>query len=82
MSNTVKASEAIRFENARKYYTGFTTHFSNYKINSTIYQKRIKENLKMNKNLIYTPAEERYWLRLRTAVSSVFPFLFFPKILI
>merc|ERR1712200_375618 len=36
-------------------------------MNSTTYQKRIKEKLKMNKNLIYTPAEERYWLRLRTA---------------
>jgi len=67
MSNTVKASEAIRFENAQKYYSGYNTHVYKYKMNSTTYQKRIKENLKMNKNLIYTPAEERYWLRLRTA---------------
>ena len=72
MSNTVKASEAIRLKNAQKYYSGYNTHLYTYKMNSTTYQKRIKKNLEMNKNLMYTPAEERYWLRLRTAVSSYF----------
>merc|ERR1719422_2428774 len=67
MSNTVKASEAIRLKNAQKYYSGYNTHLYTYKMNSTTYQKRIKKNLEMNKNLMYTPAEERYWLRLRTA---------------
>jgi len=67
MSNTVKASEAIRLKNAKKYFMGYNTHLYTYKMNSTTYQERIKKNLEMNKNLIYTPAEERYWLRLRTA---------------
>ena len=86
MSNTVKASEAIRLKNAQKYYSGYNTHLYTYKMNSTTYQKRIKKNIEMNKNLMYTPAEERYWLRLRTAVSSYF-FIFivcfyYPKIFI
>lgn len=67
MSNSLKASEAIRLNNAKKYFSEYNTHVHAYKMNTETYNKRIKKNLEMNKNLIYTPAEERYWLRLRTA---------------
>jgi len=67
MSNSLKASEAIRLNNAKKYFSEYNTHLHAYKMNKETFNKRIKQNLEMNKNLIYTPAEERYWLRLRTA---------------
>ena len=66
--------EAVRQQKMRQYVMD-PTFPQPYSMDRVKFEKKIKENLEMNKNLKYTPEEERYWIRTRSAVCFFFIFI-------